>query len=203
MKGTTRPSPLALAVLGLLSGGPLHPYRMERLLKEWGKDQVVRVGQRANLYSTIKRLRALRGRWPSARPNADQQYPERTVYEITNEGRDLLLECLAETVSTPRNEFPEFPAALSFLMLLGPQGAARNLEKRAERLEATVAALDESLESFSRTIPRITLIETEFQRAVAAAELEWVHEVLDDLQTGTLSWTEADFASAADAYRQD
>ncbi len=202
MKGTTRPSPLALAVLGLLSGGPLHPYRMERLLKEWGKDQVVRVGQRANLYSTIKRLRAA-GAVAVRQTERDQQYPERTVYEITNEGRDLLLECLAETVSTPRNEFPEFPAALSFLMLLGPQGAARNLEKRAERLEATVAALDESLESFSRTIPRITLIETEFQRAVAAAELEWVHEVLDDLQTGTLSWTEADFASAADAYRQD
>ena len=202
MKGTTRPSPLALAVLGLLSGGPLHPYRMERLLKEWGKDQVVRVGQRANLYSTIKRLRAA-GAVAVRQTERDQQYPERTVYEITNEGRDLLLECLAETVSTPRNEFPEFPAALSFLMLLGPQGAARNLEKRAERLEATVAALDESLESFSRTIPRITLIETEFQRAVAAAELEWVHEVLDDLQTGTLSWTEADFATAADAYRQD
>ena len=202
MKGTTRPSPLALAVLGLLSGGPLHPYRMERLLKEWGKDQVVRVGQRANLYSTIKRLRAA-GAVAVRQTERDQQYPERTVYEITNEGRDLLLECLAETVSTPRNEFPEFPAALSFLMLLGPQGATRNLEKRAERLEATVAALDESLESFSRTIPRITLIETEFQRAVAAAELEWVHEVLDDLQTGTLSWTEADFASAADAYRQD
>ncbi len=202
MKGPTRPSPLALAVLGLLSGGPLHPYRMERLLKEWGKDQVVRVGQRANLYSTIKKLHTA-GAVAVRQTERDQQYPERTVYEITRGGRDLLLECLAEMISTPRNEFPEFPAALSFLMLLGPHGATHNLEERAEHLQATVAALDESLERYSQTIPRITLIETEYQRAVAAAELAWVHGVLDDLRTGTLSWTEADFASAADAYRQD
>ena len=50
------PSPLGLAVLCLLYGGPLHPYRMQRLLKEWGKDQVINVGQRSSLYKTIGRL---------------------------------------------------------------------------------------------------------------------------------------------------
>lgn len=189
-------------MLGLLSGGPLHPYRMERLLKEWGKDQVVRVGQRASLYSAIKRLHAA-GAVGVRQTERDQQYPERTVYEITQEGRGLLLEGLAQMLSTPRNEFPEFPAALSFLMILGPHGARHNLEERAEHLKATVAALDESLERYSRAVPRIALIETEYQRAAAAAELAWVCEVLDDLRTGTLNWTEADFASAADAYRQD
>ena len=33
-----------------LEVGPLHPYGMQRLIKLWGKDQVVNVGQRANLY---------------------------------------------------------------------------------------------------------------------------------------------------------
>ena len=65
----------------------------------------------------------------------------RTVHEITDEGRELLLERLAEMVSTPRNEFPQFPAALSFLMLLGPEAAAHNLGQRRARLKATVAEL--------------------------------------------------------------
>ena len=51
-----RPSPLALTVLSLLAYEPLHPYRMQRLMQLWGKDRVVNVGQRANLYKTIKRL---------------------------------------------------------------------------------------------------------------------------------------------------
>jgi DNA-binding PadR family transcriptional regulator len=175
---------------------------MERLLKEWGKDQVVRVGQRANLYTSIKRLGSA-GAVAVRQTERDQQYPERTVYEITDEGRQLLFERLAEMVSTPHNEFPAFPAALSFLMLLGPQAAAHSLEKRAEHLEATLASLDEDLEQYSPTVPRVALIETEYQRAAVAAELAWVREVLDDLRTGALSWTRADFASAADAYNQD
>jgi DNA-binding PadR family transcriptional regulator len=195
-------SPLALAVLGLLAGGPLHPYRMERLLKEWGKDEVIRIGQRANLYTTIKRLRAA-GAIAIRQTERDQQYPERTVYEITGEGRDLLLERLAEMVSTPRNEFPEFPAALSFLMLLGPSGAALNLARRAERLRGTVATLDETLQRYSQALPRVTLLETEYQHAMAAAELGWAERILDELRTGALTWSDTDLASAAEAYRQD
>lgn len=56
MSSQLRQSPLGLAVLGLLQVGPLHPYGIQRLIKLWGKDQVVNVGQRANLYRMINRL---------------------------------------------------------------------------------------------------------------------------------------------------
>ena len=64
-----RPSPLALAVLSLLHAAPLHPYGMQRLLKQWGKDHVINVGQRANLYKTIRRLDQA-GLIKSGRPSA-------------------------------------------------------------------------------------------------------------------------------------
>jgi hypothetical protein len=64
-------------------------------------------------------------------------------------------------VSTPRNEFPEFPAALSFLMLLGPDGATASLDKHAARLPADAAALDEATSRFSPGIPRVALLENE------------------------------------------
>ena len=56
MAPRTAPSPVALAVLCLLEVGPLHPYGLQRLIKLWGKDQVINVGQRATLYKTIQRL---------------------------------------------------------------------------------------------------------------------------------------------------
>jgi DNA-binding PadR family transcriptional regulator len=175
---------------------------MERLLREWGKDQVIRIGQRANLYTAIRRLHAVDA-IAVRQTERDQQYPERTVYEITDQGRDLLLGRLAEMVSTPRNEFPEFPAALSFLMLLGPDGAAASLSERAERLRATVAAMDVELRQAPAEVPRVALLENEYLRAMAAAELAWVDTTLGALRTGALTWSEADFASAAEAYRPD
>ena len=51
-----RSSPLALTVLALLHYQPLHPYGIQRLIKQWGKDQVVNVEQRTSLYRTIERL---------------------------------------------------------------------------------------------------------------------------------------------------
>jgi DNA-binding PadR family transcriptional regulator len=196
-----RPSALALAVLGLLAGGPLHPYRMQQLLKEWGKDQVVNVGQRANLYSTIKRLGAA-GAIAVRQTERDQQYPERTVYEITDEGRRLVRDWLVDMLATPRNEFPRFPAALSFIMLLEPQEAEACLRTRAQFLAATLESLDGTLGQHSGSLPRVTLLETEYLRAVAAAEMAWVSGVLSDLERGALGWTDADFVGAAESYVQ-
>lgn len=194
-----RRSPLALAVLGLLAGGPLHPYRMQRLLKEWGKDQVINVGQRANLYSAIRRLHAS-GAIAVGRTERDPRYPERTVYEITDSGRALLRTWLAEMVTSAHNEFPEFPAALSFLMLFGPQEAAEHLATRAQRLRARLAFLDAQLADHQSTLPRVTLVETEYQRAVLTAEVNWLDSVLNDLRSGKLTWSAADFATAAPYY---
>jgi DNA-binding PadR family transcriptional regulator len=196
MTSKRRPSPLALAVLGLLGAGPLHPYGMQRLIKLWGKDQVVNVGQRSNLYKTINRLRH-DGLITVLQTERDQQFPERTIYELTDAGREAVLEWLTDMVSTPRNEFPELPAALSFIMLLGPEQTLAVLERRAALLGETVAGLDRDLAGYSGTIPRVTLLETEYARAVADAELTWINSVIDDLRTGSLTWSHADFAGAA------
>lgn len=198
MASDPRGSPLSLAVLGLLYGGPLHPYRMQRLLKEWGKDQVINVGQRSSLYKTIKRLRDL-GLVAVRETERDQSYPERTIYELTAEGRRLVLQWLQEMLSTPHKEFPQFPAALSFAMLIGPEQTLAALELRTEALRNALKTLDAELAHHSPALPRVALLETEYQRAVTAAELAWVNRVTDDLQAGTLSWSEKDFAGIDNA----
>src|SRR5437588_1908753 len=141
MLGTmeVRRSPLALAVLCLLEVGPLHPYGLQRLIRRWGKDQVINVEQRASLYKTIQRLLAA-GLIAVHTTERDQQFPQRTVYELTGEGRRVEREWLAAMVAEPRNEYPEFPAALSFLMLLGPDEARAVLERRGAALRPRLEA---------------------------------------------------------------
>ena len=140
-KPKVRRSPLGLTVLGMLGGGPLHPYAIQSLMKAWGKDRVVNVGQRASLYKMIERLRAV-GLIAVRKTERDQRFPERTVYELTEVGRRVGREWLTEMLATPRSEFPEFPAALSFLFGLTPAEALAALERRREQLQATLAAHD-------------------------------------------------------------
>ncbi|MFJ4658297.1 PadR family transcriptional regulator [Nocardia sp. NPDC088792] len=182
-------SPLAMAVLGILHLEPMHPYAIQRRIKEWGKDKVVNVGQRAQLYKTITRLQEA-GLVTVRETGRDQQYPERTVYEITDAGRTACLTWINEMISTPRNEFPEFPAALSFLMLLGPDAARAELERRAIALRANRTELEEGLAGAHQiNLPRVTMLEDEYQLAVVTAELNWLETVLADLTTGTLTWS--------------
>jgi DNA-binding PadR family transcriptional regulator len=187
MESKFRSSPLALAVLSLLEVGPLHPYGIQRLIKQWGKDRVVNVGNRANLYKTIKRLDEA-GLIAVRQTERDQQYPERTVYELTEDGRQKAREWLVDMLSTPRNEFPEFPAALSFAMLLGPEQTAAVLEQRADLLADEVATHQRDLAVYSGSLPRVTLLDDEYQLAVATAELTWIGKVVNDLRSGLLTW---------------
>src|SRR6266849_3523302 len=135
-----RSSPLGLTVLFMLAGEPLHPYEMQRRMKLWGKDQVVNLAQRSNLYKTIDRLQQA-GLIAVRHTARDQRFPERTVYQLTDAGLRVGREWLAEMLSTPRNEFPRFPAALSFIFGLFPDEARAVLQQRADALASSLAEL--------------------------------------------------------------
>jgi DNA-binding PadR family transcriptional regulator len=197
-----RPSPLALAVLSLLHAAPLHPYGMQRLLKLWGKDSVINVGQRANLYKTIKRLDQA-GLIAVRQTERDQLYPERTVYELTDAGRQAAHDWLISMLATTRNEFPQFPAALSFLMMLSPTEARAVLEQRANALRAELASIEADLQNYSSALPRVVLMDDEYRRAVTAAEVAWLEGVINDLGDGGWSWSYEDFAGVAAALQPD
>jgi DNA-binding PadR family transcriptional regulator len=188
MNPTVRSSPLALTVLGMLHAQPLHPYGIQRLIKQWGKDQVVNVGQRTSLYRTIERLQAA-GLVCVAETERDHQYPERTVYKITDAGRAASREWLEEMLAIPKHDFPEFPVALSHVMMLTPEEALALLERREKLLSAMHQGLAAGLAATSG-MPRVISLEAEYVLATATAQLAWVRSVTDDLRAGRLSWTE-------------
>jgi DNA-binding PadR family transcriptional regulator len=182
-----RRSVLAMAVLSMLTEEPMHAYRMQQLVKERHKDDVINVSQRNSIYQTIQRLVRDELVEVEATGRAENR-PERTTYRITDAGRRALRDWLDAMVSTPAGEFPEFPAALAFLPNLAPKQAIAALATRADRLRARVDGLAEELTQGATFLPRIFLIETEYQQRVLQAELDYVTALLDDLRAGRLSW---------------
>lgn len=196
MNATVRNSPLALTVLGMLHTRPLHPYGIQRLIKQWGKDQVVNVSQRTSLYRTIDRLHEA-GLVSVQETGRDQQYPERTVYAITDAGRAATRQWLEEMLAVPRQEFPEFPAALSHVLMLTPREALDLLARRETLLTAMHQGLAAGLAA-TAGMPRVISLESEYVLATATAQLTWLRSIIDDLRTGLLSWSEAELKALLD-----
>jgi DNA-binding PadR family transcriptional regulator len=187
-------------VLALLTYQPLHPYGIRRLIKQWGKDEVVNVGQPASLYRTMDRLQAA-GLIRVRETERDQRYPERTVYEITEQGGELVRQWLSDMLSAPVSEFPQFPAALSFAMMLSPAELAFLFDQRMAGLTTELASIEASLRA-DPPLPRITQLDDEYRRAVTVAELNWIRGAAADLRAGRLVWTPEELTALASSQEQ-
>jgi hypothetical protein len=82
-------------------------------------------------------------------------------------------------------------------MMLPPDEARAGLEHRAAALRESLAELEKTLADNSSILPRVTLLDDEYLRAVTAAELNWIDGVLNDLRSGALAWTEEQLIGAA------
>src|SRR5262245_3744961 len=154
-------SPLWMVVLSLVSEEPMHPYRMQALIKERGKDQIANVAQRNSVYQTIGAL--LRARLIAVRGTSrDERRPERTVYEVTVDGRQVLRSWMRTVLSAPTRAFPDFPAALSLVAGAAPDEVRSLLETRIGALETRLADLEKPVPN----LPRLFLLEAEYAAAV-------------------------------------
>jgi DNA-binding PadR family transcriptional regulator len=189
MSRSFKRSALALAILTLLHEAPMHPYRMQRLIKERGKDQVINVEQRASLYQTISQLlrAGLIAFWETER---QEGFPERTVYKLTDAGHHTALSWMREMLSTPAQDFPEFPAAVSLIPLLTPEDALQQLEIREARITDQIASIAEEIQAQTASLPRLFLLESEYMWTMLEAELKWIRSVIADLRSGRLTWTQ-------------
>lgn len=187
-RSTHQRSVLALVLLSLLAEAPAHPYRMHEMIKERGKDRVANVAARNSVYQTIGRL--LRAELIAVRETTrDERRPERTVYQITDAGWVALRQWTADMLAEPAREFPEFPAALSTLMVLTPEVVTARLTERAADLREELAADAKAIAAVP-ALPRLFLLDDEYRGAIRLAELRWIEGVLAALRSGELAWSE-------------
>jgi len=107
---------LALAVLSYLSQQPMHPYELGRSLREHGDDRSIKFNH-GSLYMVVGQL-ARAGFITEQETSRGGQRPERTVYALTDAGRDELRDWLRDLVAQPRHEYPAFVSALSLITAL-------------------------------------------------------------------------------------
>jgi DNA-binding PadR family transcriptional regulator len=184
---TSYRSPWALAILSLLFERDMHPYEMRRLVRHRGKDEYVDL-RPGSLYRTIERLERA-GLVEPVETTREGRFPERTVYRITERGREELMAWMRDILSRPINDYPQVLQALSVLAILDVDDARTQLEGRMLRLERDIAGMEATMRRLEPVLPRLFQVENEYALALRRAELDWVRTLVEDLRTGRLTWS--------------
>ncbi|HZE37546.1 MAG TPA: PadR family transcriptional regulator [Stackebrandtia sp.] len=175
-------NPLGLAVLAGLFEEPLHPYEMGRRLRERSKDRHVKFNT-GTLYTVVGQLEKA-GFIAASETIRDTARPDRTVYALTEAGREELMDWMRELIGEPRNEYPHFVAALSLLGVLAPQEARELLTSRVNKLRIETARNRAEIdEATALGLHWFHLVEEEYEVAVREAEIGYLTQLvrrLDD-----------------------
>jgi DNA-binding PadR family transcriptional regulator len=175
---------LALPLLSLLAQKPMYPYEMAQTLRSRGKDQNFKVNW-GSLYTVVDNLEK-HGLIQAALLDRDGRQPERTTYEITATGRAELTDWLGELLSVPEDERGGFVVALSEAGMLPPDQVISLLTRRLETLDKANDTQRTDLRRWLERLPRMLLIESEYQLAMRVAQAEWLRGLLGELTAGTI-----------------
>ena len=110
--------------------------------------------------------------------------PQRTVYEITDEGSLEMTDWLTELIGTPNKEYPAFQAGLSFLPPLDPDDAlAVAPRRRAKARTMKPVAMRGAMQAATDAgLPRIFQLESEYEERTLSAEYELVGALVEETQ---------------------
>jgi DNA-binding PadR family transcriptional regulator len=185
----SRANPLALAVLVCLYEKPMHPYEVAQTLRTRAKEQSVRLNY-GSLYAVVESLEK-RGFIKATGTVREGKRPQRTVYEITDEGSLEMTDWLTELIGTPNKEYPAFQAGLSFIPALDPDDALAALRRRAEALSIKLAAMRGGMQAARDAgLPRIFELESEYEERTLSAEFAFVRALVEEMENGTLEGLE-------------
>jgi DNA-binding PadR family transcriptional regulator len=173
---------MALAVLATVVQRPMHRYEMASVMRARGKDRDMDI-KWGSLYTVVQNLEK-NGYLEPIGITRQGARPERTVYQITDAGRDELIAWTRELIAEPEAEHTRFIAGLSVLAVLSPEDVISLLRRRLQRLTDSINALRVELEQAS-DVPRLFLIEDEYRIAMSQAEADWIRSLLDELSAGT------------------
>ncbi|MEW2356457.1 PadR family transcriptional regulator [Spirillospora sp. NPDC029432] len=174
---------LALAVLATVQQRPMHRYEMASIMRARDKDRDMNV-KWGSLYTVVQNLEK-HGFLENIGSSRQGARPERTIYRITDAGRRELVDWTRELISTPRPERPGFVAGLSVLAALPPHEATDLLRTRLGRLEETIGSRRAVLAEAAADVPRLFLIEDEYELAMLEAEASWVGSMIEELASGS------------------
>jgi DNA-binding PadR family transcriptional regulator len=169
---------LALAVLSYLTQRPMHPYELSRTLRNNGDDRSIKFNH-GSLYMVVQQLEKA-GYVTAQETSREGQRPERTVYALTDAGRQELREWMRDLIGEPEHEYPSFVAALSLIGALPPSQVVPLLRHRLDRLAEQSAEIRGLVDTvLAQGVPELFLIEEEYRLDMIAAESAFVTGFID------------------------
>ena len=186
-------SPLALSALALLAEAPMHPYEMFQLAVQRRDQRLVKI-KPGTLYHAVARLEKdglirVRG------VERDGKRPERTTYEITDDGRENLRRDIAALLAEPAQEYPTFPFAVSEAHNLPADQVTDLLDQRLSVLRGNLAEIDDGIAAVgAKDLPWAYWLHLEYLRHQYLAQIHWIESALADIAAGRFH-VPADFAA--------
>ena len=185
-----RSSPLAMALLALLYEEPMHPYRMlcSSRLPRQRRDRQRSCPDEHSPDAGSSATFEPRGNL--ARPRMKKAGRSAHVSDHASRSNESAFLATRDARRSTQREFPQFPAALAFLALITPEDAVHHLQRRCKTLESEMRRLEKQLRDSNTTVPRLFLVETEYARTMARCERDWTRALIEDLESGRLTWNE-------------
>lgn len=181
-------TPLALAVLEILHERPRHPYDIQQTIQDRRTDLFIKV-RAGSLYHAVERLAEQRLIEPVETSRAGRR-PERTVYSITEAGRDEFALSVRSLLARPAPEYPVFSAALACMHAIDAEGALDQLQRRATALDAEIAGWQRVAQNLrERKLPEVFWIDLRYRLAQHQSELAFVNDLIERIRTGELPWS--------------
>ena len=163
----------------------MHPYEVAQTLRTRAKEQSVRLNY-GSLYAVVESLEK-KGFIKATGTVREGKRPQRTVYEITDEGSLEMTDWLTELIGTPEQGVPGLQAGLSFLPALDPDDALAALRRRAEALTMKLVAMRGAMQAATDAgLPRIFELESEYEERTLSAEFAFVTALVEEMENGTL-----------------
>ena len=173
-----------LVILGFLRGRPLYGYEIKRMIEQIMGDWTnIAFG---SIYFALKKL-AEEGFVEKIGTEQEGSRPSRTVYQITDAGREEFLRLLREVWDSVERQTFAFDIGLSFMSALPIEEVKGYLRKRAKHLEHVIQFLEghQAEELADEHVPR-RLAASVFghHRVHLQAELGWTRELLQNVEQG-------------------
>ena len=187
----TKLRPLGVVALAMLIERPMHPYEMYQLLIARNQDKTVKL-RPGTLYHAINWLEGA-GFIVATGTEREGNRPERTTYAATDAGRAALRHTVMAMLTEPAEEFPEFTVAMGEAHNLPKDKVLAALRERLAVIDSDRARGEQLMARVAeRELPRRFILGGEFALNRARADIAWLNAVIEDIESGSLSWDAPD-----------
>jgi DNA-binding PadR family transcriptional regulator len=170
-----------MVILGLLAERPLYGYEIKQIIEEHMGDWTsIAFG---SIYFALDKL-AEEGFVDKVAVEQAGSRPSRSVYQVTNSGKDEFLRLLRESWQAVEHEYYEIDICLFFLERLSASEVKGYLQARLSRLEGILRQLQEheAQQLHNPGVPAQARAIFEHSQVHIQSETDWTRDLLNSMK---------------------